>query len=293
MIRRAFQMSPDSEVTVEAHPDTAIPEELSCLAQGGFTRISFGIQSTQDEELVRIGRPTTSASARSALRLAREAGFTDINVDLIHGLPGQTLKSWRRTVQEAVDWGPDHVSSYALTVEDHSHLQVNIQRGIQSAPDPSLQNQMEDEAALTLAQAGFEQYEISNYSQPHRRCRHNTLYWTGQDYLGIGPSAQSYVDGTRFGKTADLDQYNRMLHSGTLPIVEAETLSEEQRRREEAVFGLRLSEGIASNSLGVDLEWNERITRLMDQGLLQERAGRIRLTAMGRRFADSVAVELL
>jgi oxygen-independent coproporphyrinogen III oxidase len=155
---------------------------------------------------------------------------------------------------------------------------------------------MEEEACRVLTAAGFNRYEISNYCCPGHACRHNRLYWEGGDYLGIGPSAQSYVSGDRFGNVEDLKVYQDMLTSGRLPTADSERLSSEQQHREAIVFGLRLTEGIPGESVQgqrMDTDWKARLDQLLNDGWLEETEGRIRMTATGRRFADSVAIELL
>ncbi len=289
-----------AEVTLEAHPDSVTLEGLRRLACAGFNRISFGVQSLDDGELVRIGRRTPSESARVAVALARTAGFVNINLDLMYGLPGQTPESWLSTLEQAIALEPTHLSCYALTIEDGTRLQVDIRRGEPVEPNAALQNAMEDDAVRRLAKAGFERYEISNFSRAGYACRHNLHYWRGEDYLGLGPSAQSYLNGCRFGNVEDLEAYHRALEAGRAPVAERAYLSPEQCRREAVVFGLRLIEGINVAALrsGAESgellhEWDRTLHRLRDQGLVEERTGWISLTDLGRRFADSVAVELM
>ncbi|TLY12923.1 MAG: radical SAM family heme chaperone HemW [Nitrospirae bacterium] len=294
-IRHLFELQEHAEVTLEAHPDTVTEDGLRSLVHAGFNRISFGVQSMDAAELVRIGRRTPPHAAGIAVEAARSAGFVNINLDLIYGLPGQTMESWRSTLEETIDLQPTHLSCYALTLEEGTKLHRNLREGHSDEPDADLQNAMEAEAVRRLASAGFERYEISNYSRPGYACRHNQLYWRGEEYLGLGPSAQSYLDGCRFGNVDDLQAYHRALESGNLPIQGRERLTPDQRRREAIVFGLRLIEGI---DLGIlqettDRTWEQVLDRLMDQGLLEELAGRVRMTERGRRFADSIAVELL
>lgn len=295
LIRTCFRLQDNAEITLEAHPDTVTAEGLKSLVHAGFNRVSFGVQSMDDGELVRIGRRTPRHAARIAVEAARSAGFVNINLDLIYGLPGQTMESWRSTLEEIIALQPTHLSCYALTLEGGTKLHRDLREGHSDEPDADLQNAMEDEAVRRLASAGFERYEISNYSRPGYACRHNQLYWRGEEYLGLGPSAQSYLHGCRFGNVDDLQAYHRALGSGNLPIQGRERLTPDQRRREAIVFGLRLIEGI---DLGIvqettDRTWEQVLDRLMDQGLLEEQAGRVRMTERGRRFADSIAVELL
>ncbi len=295
-VRNCFDLTEQAEITLEAHPDTVTEEGLARLAQAGFNRISFGAQSMDDDELVRIGRPTSADTVRKAVTAARAAGLMNINLDLIYGLPGQAMESWTATLDEALALRPTHLSCYALTVEERTRLSVDLRRGDRSEPDSLLQNAMEDEASRRLTAAGFLRYEISNYCRPGYACTHNLLYWEGAEYLGLGPSAQSYLNGTRFGNVEDLAAYRQALEAGCLPILEQEDLSPERRKREALVFGLRLIEGVNLQLLGkdsLDGDWGQALRRLTRQGLLEEGSGRIKLTELGRRYADSVAVELL
>lgn len=294
-VRSALRVRPDAEICVEAHPDTVSREGLRALADAGFTRISFGVQSTHGGELVAIGRPAVAHLPAGAVKAAREAGFVNVNLDLMYGLPGQTMESWLGTVEAALSLGPTHVSCYALTVETGTRLERDVRRGLTDDPDTALQNAFEDAARRRLEDAGFDRYEISNYCRPGSACRHNLLYWRGDDYLGLGPSAQSFVRGSRFGNVEHLSAYVHRLAQDQLPVEEREELDAEQRRREAVVFGLRLVDGIDQALLkGMeDPAWRQRVAGLIAQGLIEERSGRVRLTDFGRRYADSVAVELL
>jgi oxygen-independent coproporphyrinogen III oxidase len=291
-----FGLQPDAEITVEAHPDTVTVEGLTQLVQAGFNRISFGVQSLDEGELAGVGRIPLPDRTGLAAASARDAGFTNMSLDLIFGLSGQTLASWQSTLAQAIALNPTHLSCYALTVEEGTRLIVDIRRGDRASPEDILQNSMEDEAITQLTAAGFNRYEISNYCRPGYACRHNKLYWEGGEYLGLGPSAQSYVSGARFGNVEDLNAYQDMSAEGCAPIAEREQLDPERRRREALVFGLRLIEGIPIESLhahALDTDCAAKLAQLLTEGWLEETGGRIKLTAVGRRFADSVAVELL
>ncbi|HTK86754.1 MAG TPA: radical SAM family heme chaperone HemW, partial [Nitrospiraceae bacterium] len=295
-VQAGFGLQPDAEITVEAHPDTVTVDGLGQLASAGFNRISFGVQSLDEGELAGMGRVLLPGSTRTAVAAAREAGFTNISLDLIFGVSGQTLESWQSTLAQAIALYPTHLSCYALTVEEGTRLIVDIRRGDRANPEDALQNAMEDEAVNQLTAAGFTRYEISNFCRPGYACRHNALYWKDGEYLGLGPSAQSYVGGVRFGNVEDLKGYQDMLARHCLPIAEREQLDPEQCYREALVFGLRLIEGtpaesIHAHKLGADCE--VKIALLLNEGWLEETGGRIKLTAVGRRFADSIAVELL
>jgi oxygen-independent coproporphyrinogen-3 oxidase len=295
-VRDSFGLNQDIEISVEAHPDTVTGEGLRQLVQAGFTRISFGAQSMDDNELLQIGRRTSGNRTQAAVRMAREAGFTNINLDLIYGLPGQSLDGWLASLEDVLSLDPAHLSCYALTVEEKTRLHLDVRRGDAMEPDAALQNEMEDAAAGRLAAAGFARYEISNYARPGFACRHNLLYWQGHDYLGLGPSAQSYLEGRRLGNIESMEDYDRTLERGRLPLAESELLSAGRRERERIVFGLRLIEGVdlpLQRQEPPDGTWRQALDQLTRRGLLEEQAGRIRLTDEGRRYADSVAVELL
>ena len=295
-VRDSFGLTGSAEISVEAHPDTVTEDSLRQLADAGVTRISFGAQSMDDSELLQIGRRTSGNRTQAAVGMARAAGFANINLDLIYGVPGQTLDGWLATLEAVLSLDPAHLSCYALTVEEKTRLHIDVRRGDAVEPDTALQNEMEDAASRRLAAAGFTRYEISNYARPGYACRHNLLYWQGQDYLGLGPSAQSYLDGRRFGNAESVDDYCRTLEEGRLPVAESELLSEDQRQRERIVFGLRLIDGVDRTLLRhepPDGAWNQTLERMARRGLLEEREGRIRLTDEGRRYADSVAAELI
>jgi oxygen-independent coproporphyrinogen-3 oxidase len=294
-VQETFGIRPGAEITVEAHPDTVTAEALRQLAQAGVNRLSVGVQALEAQTLVQIGRRGGGRSARAVVAMARDAGILNVNLDLIYGLPGQSLEAWARTLDAVLELEPSHLSCYALTIEEHSALHVSLRRGACEPPDADLQNAMAHEASIRLAEAGFEQYELSNFSRPGFASRHNLLYWNGEDYLGIGPSAQSYVDGRRFGTVANLATYASELASGRLPLSEDLRLTPAQRARESVVFGLRLTAGIDRRKVQeADLgrDWQRGLDRLIAEGWLEESGTRLRLTEAGRRFADSVAVEL-
>lgn len=291
-LRRVFPLRHDAEISIEAHPDNISLEELSILREAGFNRLSVGIESTSASELVRVGRPTSSSAGEQAVAAARQAGFTNISLDLMYGLPGQTTASWRHTLDCVISWNPTHLSCYALTVEEGTRLHADVLRGTQPTPDPDFQNELEQVAEDCLRHAGYERYEISNYAQPGFASRHNLLYWTDEDYLGLGPSAQSYVNGWRFGNIDDLTSYRERLARGELPIQERERLTPDQQQREAMIFGLRLVRGIPGE-LYQQAEWAVRLRPFLDEKMLELTATGLRLTSHGRRYADSIAVALL
>lgn len=294
-IRQAWTVADDAEVSIEAHPATVSGPDLAQLAQAGFNRLSFGAESMNDGEFAFIGRPGTADQTTQAMALAREAGFANINLDLMFGLPSQTLDGWIQTLQRIVDLNPSHISCYALTIEDNTKLAKNIEHGSIPAPDEQLQVVMDEAAHVELERAGYQHYEISNYAKPGCACRHNLLYWTNGAYLGLGPSAQSYVDGQRFGNVADLADYNRALSKQRLPIVDRTCLSLPEQLRDAVIFGLRLVDGIPTPDLeahALRYGHRETLTGLRMQKFIEDAGCRSRLTQKGRRYADTVADKL-
>jgi oxygen-independent coproporphyrinogen-3 oxidase len=290
-IRNTWHSNANAEVTVEAHPATVTTEDLRVLADAGFNRISFGAESMNDDDFDLIGRPGRVQDTETAVVAARAAGFTNINLDLMYGLPGQTLESWGETLQLLLALDPSHVSSYALTIEERTRLAQDIARDLVSKPNDALQIAMESAAETLLTAAGFMRYEISNYAKPGSACRHNLRYWTGHDYLGLGPSAQSYVDGVRFGNIAQLTAYVDLLSKHTLPVTAHTILSASEQQRDALVFGLRLLSGVSVEILEGS-EQRQRVTELVARGLLESDTDRVRLTPLGQRYADTVVGEL-
>lgn len=291
-IKTTFPVIPDVEVTVEAHPSTVTRQDLRILAEAGFNRISLGAESMAPQDFIPIGRPGRVSDTEQAVQDARTAGFSNINLDLMYGLPGQSLASWTATLHSLLALDPTHISCYALTIEDHTKLAHDIAKGLVPAPDEALQVEMEEAAETVLAQAGFTRYEISNYAKPGYACRHNLLYWTDGDYLGLGPSAQSYVAGSRFGTIANLDAYAGQLHNDHLPVADRRMLTHEEQQRDALIFGLRLLKGVPNNLAIEDAGQRDILTQLTERGLIVNENDRITLTPLGRRFADSVASEL-
>jgi oxygen-independent coproporphyrinogen-3 oxidase len=291
LVRTAWPIQASAEITVEAHPSTVTPADLKVLADAGFSRISFGAESMNQQDFAPIGRPGRVQDTETAVEAARAAGFVNISLDLMYGLPGQSLESWTHTVRSLLLLEPSHISCYALTIEDGTKLSRNMTANLVPRIDEALQVAMESAAETLLSEAGFLRYELSNYAKPGFACRHNLLYWTDGDYLGLGPSAQSYVNGVRFGNVADLTAYVDMLAEHRLPITERTNLSDFEQQQDALIFGLRLLRGVPLNRIP-NSEQHNKIHTLIEQGLLESTTDRIRLTPLGRRYADTVAGEL-
>ena len=296
VVRRELGVAPDAEITIEGTPDSVTEDGLHALRAAGFTRLSLGLETSVPEELVAIGRRRASDGIAARVGHARRAGFTNLNLDLIYGLPGQTERSWQASLDQALALNPTHVSTYALSVEAGSRFHVDTHRGDLTELDEALALRLDNMAVQSLAAAGFERYEISNYARPGFSCRHNRLYWEAGDYLGLGPCAQSYVGEQRFSVMADLDRYRDLLARGALPICDEQWLNPAQRGKDALVFGLRLLAGVdiqhRATRDAVDAA-EPVLSRLKAEGWLEQEGTRLRLTNLGRQYADSVAVELL
>lgn len=295
-LRRWFAVADDAEISIEVHPGTVTPESLGALRQAGFTRLSVGGQSFDQNELHELGGRTFGGGVGQAIAWARSAGFTNISLDLLYGFPGHSMESWQRTLEAALAVSPTHLSCYAYTLEEGSPFYREVMRGKGSEPDQEFQVALEERAVEQLAAAGFERYEISNFCRPGHECRHNMRYWQVQAYLGLGPSAQSCLGHARFGNVADIERYADSLKRGTLPLDEVTCLSRERLERERVIWGLRMASGVRLKSTDNRQETTllQTIGQLSEKGLLRvEAEGRVRLTDLGIRYADTVAVALL
>ena len=295
-VAKVFSFHSHVEITLEASPDSISKQNLKVLRGAGVSRLSLGAQSFEESEWEPLGRSGDILNNRSAVQWASEAGFQNISLDLIYGLPKQTLESWQRSLTQAVELHPTHVSCYALTIEEgtkfyRDHLRDELFEG-----SADLQHAMQALAVSYLSDRGYQRYEISNFGRSGYSCRHNVKYWSGQSYLGLGPSAQSYVGGVRFGNVDNLHEYCRQLGGNKFPLTRIERLSKNQSDRERVIFGLRLVEGLdlrVVQELSHDVTWRSTVNRLINNGLLSEEGSFLRLTEIGRCFADSVAVELM
>ena len=290
VVRQHFHLEADAEVTTEANPESVSWESLNDLRAGGFTRISYGMQSASPQVLATLDRAHTSGRAVAAVAQARSAGFEDISLDLIYGTPGESLADWRHSVEVALSAEPDHVSGYALIVEDGTSLARRIRRGELPAPDD---DDLADKYLLAdelLSAAGLGWYELSNWARPGHPCRHNLAYWRSQDWWGIGPGAHSHINGVRWWNVRHPTRYAARLAAGQSPGQAREVLDAATRRGERVLLELRLASGLDADLL-TQTE-RARAAELASRGLLE--AGRLlRLTRSGRLLADAVVRDLL
>jgi oxygen-independent coproporphyrinogen-3 oxidase len=273
-VGRRFAIAPEAEVTVEANPGTVDREKLETLRGAGVNRLSLGVQSFRDEELQLLGRVHTAAEAVQAVEQARAAGFDNLSLDLISGLPGQTAAQWRESVARAAALSPEHISAYGLSLEEGTPLAEAVQNGRLPAPEEDEGAEMYRLTEEALAEAGYEHYEISNYARPGRHCRHNRKYWAGDEYLGLGSSAHSHRGGVRWNNLPAPAVYVEWLERGLLPTARAEALSARDRVGELLMLGLRRAEGVSEEEIAARTGlaprdvFADEIRRLGERGLL-------------------------
>ena len=294
-LRSKYVFSEDAEITLEANPGTLDAEKLKCYRKSGFNRISIGCQSVHDEELKRLGRIHTFAEFQESFALARDAGFANINVDLMSGLPEQSEEKWEESLRTIAELSPEHISAYSLIVEPGTPFAEQKL----DLPDEDTEREMYARTAEILAEYGFFQYEISNYARKGRECRHNVGYWTRQDYLGFGLGASSLYGKERFANTADMKKY---LESSKNPekIREKEpSLTREDEMAEFMFLGLRMTKGISKadfqRCFGCTIEsvYGEVLEKYESMELLLEKDGRIFLSREGIHVSNSIMAEFL
>jgi oxygen-independent coproporphyrinogen III oxidase len=295
----AFTFSRGAEITVEANPGTVNEEYFHKLLAVGVNRLSLGVQSFSESDLNILGRIHRVSDAKEAFAAARRAGFANINLDLMYGLPGQSRKDWSNSLLQAMRLGPDHLSLYQLTVEEKTPLSLNLAEGRVVLPEEREILAMDDITEDLYRTFGYEHYEISNYAQPGCQCRHNCNYWQNGEYAACGAAAVSYLDGAREKREPDPFRYVSLIENGCSPLVEIEHLSSEESFRESVVLGLRMVEGLDRELLtrrfGRDVVtyYGNALQRLIDQTLVEVTVTHLRLTKLGRRFANLVMADLV
>jgi oxygen-independent coproporphyrinogen-3 oxidase len=294
--RRSFAIVSDAEITVEANPGTLDHGVVSSLLSLGVTRLSLGVQSFDDPELCILGRTHTASEAAEAFNMARRAGFENINLDLIYGLPRQSLDSWRESLEQVLDLEPEHVSLYALSVEEGTPMAGAIARGELRAPDPDLAADMYDLSQQSLGAAGYVHYEISNWAKTaSHQCRHNLAYWRNQTYLGMGSGAHSWAKGRRWANASEPGDYVARILSERRPVEWEEEIEIALEMGETMMMGLRLlEEGVTHDRFrrrfGVTLaeQYADELENLVGLGLLVDDGERVRLSERGRLLGNRV-----
>jgi oxygen-independent coproporphyrinogen-3 oxidase len=297
--RDAFRVDRAAEVTIEANPSGIDGPLLQALLRAGCNRLSLGAQSFESDELSSLGSPHTAVQIEIAVRRARQVGFTNLNLDLMYGLPGQSLARLLLNIKSALALEPDHISFYNLTIEEGTSFARDAKAGHLVLPSHDLMAEMFEMGRSTLEAAGYLQYEVSNFARPGSACRHNLGYWTDREWLGLGPSSHSYLDGERFSNIESLEEYHHCLLQRVLPVEAREEVNHDLRLREAIAFGLR-------HVKGVDLAQLERrygiaplkrfrtpIAQARSAGWLEIEEAALRPTLAGLAFADDLGLAFI
>ncbi|HAG09986.1 MAG TPA: coproporphyrinogen III oxidase [Desulfotomaculum sp.] len=294
-----FDLLPGAEITLEANPGTISMEKLEFFYRNGVNRLSIGAQACQEQLLMLLGRKHSFEDVQDAVRSARKAGFKNISIDLIFGIPGQTTDDWNESLQRVIELSPEHISAYGLHLAAGTPLNERINKGKLEVLEEEIWLAMYEEAIEVLTAAGFEHYEISNFALPGRQCRHNLLYWHNLPYLGLGPAAYSYLNNRRFGNEKSLEKYIQKINEGKLAEAESEALPQSIRMAETVILGLRLLKGIDLNEFalrfGKRLEevYPKQIDKLIRFKLIEHEGEKIRLTRRGLAVSNQVFVEFV
>lgn len=315
-VRESFQVDDDAEITMEANPGTLTAQKLSVYRQAGINRLSMGLQSTDDAELARLGRIHTYEEFLENYRLAREAGFTNINIDLMSALPGQTLASYEEGLRKVLALSPEHISAYSLIIEEGTPFwdrygeepQARKVPGEWILPDEEEDRRMYHRTKEILAEFGYDRYEISNYARPGYACRHNAGYWTGVPYLGLGLGASSYEGDRRYSNTREMEEYLAVLMDESCDpkqvkklYRDVQILTVEEQMEEFMFLGLRLTDGVKAdvfqNRFGRSLQqvYGQVLKDMETKGLLEQTGDQNgwRLTQMGLDVSNYVLAEFL
>lgn len=295
-VLECMRVSADCEITVEANPGTIDAAKLAGYAAAGVNRLSLGVQSFDDDVLACLGRIHTGREAAEAVALAAGAGFTNISIDLMWAVPGQTLTKWRSTLREACKLGPTHISAYCLTYEEGTPFYERRNQGELAGADEDLELEMLHATTDILQAAGYLHYEISNFARPGFQCRHNLTYWTGAAYLGVGAGAHSHLSGLRWWNVREPERYIARVGAGEPPVEGFERLEGRRRAGEMLLVGLRLMDGVRFSDVdrrtGTECRrlFADELRELSERGLVSVTDERIMLTRAGLELADEVSL---
>ncbi|MBI4432513.1 MAG: radical SAM family heme chaperone HemW [Candidatus Omnitrophica bacterium] len=287
LLHAHFQFKSDAEVTLEANPGDVTVEKATAWRGMGINRVSLGAQTFNDATLARLNRSHDAYAIGESFGILRNAGFGNLSLDLILSLPGEGMADVEHSLRSAVALGPEHVSLYELTIEEKTKFWRDVQEGKLDLPGEDLQLEMLSFARSFLKRSGFGHYELLSYAKPGLESRHNQIYWANGEYLGLGPGAFSYENGRRTQLAASVDEYFRKIKNQDWEPVESEILSPEKKARETVLLALRLTEGADVGTVP-----RRAIQKLKENGLVEETPEKIRLTAKGQLFAETVFAEL-
>ncbi|MFW6148465.1 MAG: radical SAM family heme chaperone HemW [Atribacterota bacterium] len=294
-----FKIDKDIEITIESNPATFDSKKAGIIFQAGVNRLSIGAQSFSDKVLKNIGRIHDKKDVINSYHIARSTGFKNINIDLMFGLPGQTIRQFNKTLEEIVQLHPEHISLYGLSIEPGTPFEKLLEKGILRMPSDDITYAMYQKAIVYFKNYGYEQYEISNFALPGKYCYHNQIYWKNQSYLGIGASSTSYVKNIRFKNYSDLIQYIYLLENNILPIESKEILPLKEEMAETVILHLRMMEGLAKSDfkarfkIPIESIFAEQLKRLKDQGLLADNESHYLLTRKGISLSNIAFIEFL
>ncbi|MBF0559966.1 MAG: radical SAM family heme chaperone HemW [Nitrospirae bacterium] len=293
--REIFSIVQGAEITIEANPGTITDRQLAGLREAGINRISIGMQSLSGRELCTLGRSHNAEDALSAVKSARQAGFDNISLDLIYGIPGQNMEVWQDTMLRALELLPEHISAYELTPEENTRLHTRLANGFYELPEEQLVIGMYYEAVRMMQSHGYRHYEISNFAKPGCESIHNLNYWDRGEYLGIGAAAHSFVNGMRTGNKRDIARYMESVKNEVMPVDEEIYVTEQDAFREMIFLGLRKTEGIDLDTIaesGMSLK-KSAVDELAGHGLIEIKDNRLRLTTKGLVMSSEVMVRLM
>ena len=296
--RGAFRVAPEAEITLEANPETVMPEAFVALRRGGFNRVSLGVQALHAGLLQVLGRPHTPARATEAFAAVRAAGFANVNLDVMFGLPGQSLRDWRRTLEGVVSLAPEHLSTYGLTIEEGTLFGRLHRQGALRLPPEGAHLTMYREALRYLPAAGYRRYEISSFARPGFECRHNLTYWRQGEYLGLGAGAHGYLGGVRSMNQRLPAAYISAVTRQGSAVVARENPSPVEQVEEALMLGLRLADGLHLAAIAARFGLPDPpidpavLARLTGMGLIEAGDGLLRLTEAGLAVSDTVITEL-
>lgn len=293
-LRRHFAFAPESEITIEANPDDITAEKLRLFRNLGINRLSLGVQTFDELELGFLGRRHTAKQTEEALPLIRAAGFRNIGMDLIYGLPGQTIAAWRSTLETALRFNPEHLSCYQLTLAAGTPMGKRAAQGDLVPLDEEAQREFFLFTARFLQERGYLHYEVANFARGEEYiCRHNRKYWTRVPYLGLGPAAHSFDGQRRWWNFASVEQYSASLQAGEVPVAGRETLTPEQVRLETLCLGFRTREGVSLSSIREQPQGEAILAGLLQAGLVRVDRDRVKATTEGLVVADSLPLRFV
>lgn len=294
-----FNISKGAEITVECNPGTLTKEKLLAMKEIGINRLSIGLQAAQNHHLKNIGRIHTYEEFEKNYKEAIEAGFDNINIDLMYCLPNQRIEDWKETLEKITELNPSHISAYSLILEEGTELYDMYKNKEFELIDEDTDINLYNYTINYLRSKGYEQYEISNYARDNKECKHNILYWKCDPYIGLGPGASGYLNNIRYNNVEGLNDYHEIINNNKKPIEHVEYLSDDDKIQEKVFMGLRMNEGIKyedfKKQFNIDFKdkYKRQIVELTNRNLLKESKEGIKLTQKGREISNSVFVEFI